>query len=116
MNRSKLVEAATELHRSENKKMEKGENEIFKNASELGRTLFSLEGPKKLAAFYIESGEKLAKQALEFQAKATEWAKDTPLAVVFAAQNSMGRKLVELSTVTRRRDPASPLHAFLPPL
>jgi hypothetical protein len=104
MDRSKLVEAAKRSDiRSENKKMEKGENEIFKNASELGRTLFSLEGPKKLAAFYIESGEKLAKQALDFQAKATEWAKDTPLAVVFAAQNSMGRKLVELSTGTARR-------------
>jgi hypothetical protein len=83
--------------------MENGENEIFKNVSELGRMLFSLEGPKKLAAFYIESGEKLAKQTLDFQAKSTEWAKNTPLAVVFAAQNSMGRKFVECSIGTARR-------------
>jgi hypothetical protein len=83
--------------------MEKSENEIFKNVSELGRMLFSLECPKKLAAFYIESGEKLAKQTLDFQAKATEWAKDTPFAAVFAAQNSMGRKFVEFSTGTARR-------------
>ena len=83
--------------------MEKSENEIFKNVSELGRMLFSLGCPKKLAAFYIESSEKLAKQTLDFQAKSTEWAKDRPLAIVFAAQNSMGRKLVEFSTGTARR-------------
>jgi hypothetical protein len=86
--------------KSENKTMENSEKDMFENISELGRTSFSLEGAKKLATLYIE---RLAKQVLDIQAKATEWAKDTPLAAVFEAQNSMGRKLVELSAGTARR-------------
>jgi hypothetical protein len=89
--------------KSENKTMENSEKDMFENISELGRTSFSLEGAKKLATLYIESSERLAKQVLDIQAKATEWAKDTPLAAVFEAQNSMGRKLVELSAGTARR-------------
>ena len=89
--------------KSENKTMENSEKDMFENISELGRASFSLEGAKKLATLYIESSERLAKQVLDIQAKATEWAKDTPLAVVFETQNSMGRKLIELSAGTARR-------------
>jgi len=40
-------------------------------------------------ALYIETTEKLAEGVLAFQATTTEWAKDTPLAVVLEAQHSM---------------------------
>jgi hypothetical protein len=83
--------------------MEKAEKGIFENTSELARNLFSLDGAKTLAALYIETTEKLAEGALTFQATATEWAKDTPLAVVLEAQHSMARKLVEFSTGAARR-------------
>jgi hypothetical protein len=85
---------------SETMEFEKG---TFANLSELNRKLFSLDGAKAFAAIYIETSEKIAKDALDFQAKATEWAKDTPLAMVFEAQNSMARELVEFSSGTARR-------------
>jgi hypothetical protein len=52
---------------------------------------------KKAAAWYIETSEKFAQQALELQEKAMGWAKDTPLAPLLEAQHSMARKLVERS-------------------
>jgi hypothetical protein len=87
----------------EDKIMETEEKGIFENTSELGRNLFSLDGAKKLAEFYIETTEKLTDGVLSFQSAATEWAKDTPLAAVLEAQHSMARKLVEFSTGTVRR-------------
>ncbi len=83
--------------------MEKAEKGIFENTSELGRNLFSLDGAKTLAALYIETTEKLAEGVLAFQAATTEWAKDTPLAVVLEAHHSMVRKLVEFSAGRARR-------------
>jgi hypothetical protein len=88
---------------SEDKSMEKAEKGIFENTSELARNLFSLDGAKTLAALYIETTEKLAEGVLAFQATTTEWARDTPLATVFEANNSMARKLVEFSAGTARR-------------
>jgi hypothetical protein len=82
--------------------MEQGKG-TFEGFSELTRNFFSLDAAKKVAALCIETGEQLAEGALEVQAKSTEWAKDTPLASLFQVQNSMGRKLVELSADTARR-------------
>ena len=62
----------------------------------------SADGAKKAAAWYIDTGEKLATQALEFQAKAGEWAKETPFYSLIEAQQSFGRKLVEQSASTAR--------------
>jgi hypothetical protein len=87
---------------SEGAKMEQGKG-ILDSFSEVTRTLFSLDAARRMAALYIETGEKLAEGALDFQAKASEWAKDTPLAAAFEAQNSMSRKLVELSANTARQ-------------
>ena len=44
--------------------------------------LFSVESAKKVAAWYIDTSEKVAKQAIDFQASATKWAKETPLAPI----------------------------------
>ncbi len=63
---------------------------------------FNMEGVKKAAAWYIETSEKFANQALDLQEKATEWAKETPLYPIFEAQYSIGRKLVERSASTAR--------------
>jgi hypothetical protein len=75
---------------------------IIESLSDLRNSLFSLDNAKKVAAWYIDTNEQLAKNALDFQAAATEWAKDTPLAPIFAAQNEFGRKLVERSANAAR--------------
>ena len=84
--------------KSEDKTMEKAEERISENTSELRQNLFRLDGARTLAALYIETTAKLAEGVLTFQATATEWAKDTPLAVVLEAQHSM---------VLRRNGPSS---------
>ena len=101
---------------------EKEIHEDFKEASEsvlsgfskLSETFFSLEGAKKAAAWYIDTSEKFAQQALELQERATGWAKETPLAPLFEAQNSLARKFVERSTSAARSlwrlNPAQPPH------
>ena len=81
--------------------MEQGKG-IFESLSEVTGSVFSLDAARKMVALYISTGEKLATGAIEFQAKANEWAKDTPLQALLEAQNSMGRKLVELSAETAR--------------
>jgi hypothetical protein len=65
-------------------------------------SLFGLEGIKKAAAWYIETSEKFAQQALELQEKATGWVKDTPFAPLVEAQNALARKLVEQSANVAR--------------
>jgi hypothetical protein len=82
--------------------MEQGKG-TFEGFSELTRNFFSLDAAKKVAEVCIETAEKFADGALECQAKSTEWAKATPLASLFEVQNSMGRKLAELSAETARR-------------
>jgi hypothetical protein len=79
--------------------MEDREKGAFQGFSEIVGVFFSTARARELAARSIETGERLAKSALDFQAKASEWAKDTPLGALFEAQNSMGRKFVELSLI-----------------
>jgi hypothetical protein len=75
---------------------------IFEGLTKINESFFSLEGVKKAAAWYIETSEKLANQALELQEKATGWAKDTPFAALFEAQTSFARKFVERSAHAAR--------------
>jgi hypothetical protein len=75
---------------------------IFEGLTKINESMFSLDGVKKAAAWYIETSEKLANQALEFQERATGWAKDTPFAPLFEAQNSLARKFVERSANAAR--------------
>ncbi|HYL57395.1 MAG TPA: hypothetical protein VEU51_00890 [Candidatus Acidoferrales bacterium] len=75
---------------------------LFENAAEMGGKLFNVEGAKKFAAWYIDTTEKVAKRAIDFQASATEWAKETPLAPIFEAQYEYGKKFVERSANAAR--------------
>jgi hypothetical protein len=83
--------------------MDDREKGTFQDFSQRAAALFSTEGARKMAALSIETGERLANSALDFQAKATEWAKDTSLGPLFGAQNPIGRKVVELSVDAARR-------------
>jgi hypothetical protein len=83
--------------------MENREKGAFQGVSEITAAFFSTEGAKKIAALSIETSERLANSALDFQAKVSEWAKDTPFGALFEAQNSIGRKFVELSADAARR-------------
>jgi hypothetical protein len=75
---------------------------VFESFSKLGESFFSLDGVKKAAAWYIETSEKLANQAIELQEKSIGWAKETPLAPLFEAQTLMARKFVERSATAAR--------------
>lgn len=67
-----------------------------------GGNLLSVKGAKTVAAWYIDTSEKVAKQAIEFQESATKWAKETPLAPIFEAQIEYGKKFVERSANAAR--------------
>jgi hypothetical protein len=83
--------------------MENGKQEnIFENAAKLGQTFFNVESAKKIAGLYIDTGEKLANDILDFQATATGWAKETPLAPILQAQADFARKLVKQSAEVAR--------------
>jgi hypothetical protein len=88
----------------EKKKMEEKEtvSTLIENAAEMGGKLFNVKGAKKFAAWYIDTSEKVAKQAIDFQTSATEWAKETPLAPIFAAQYEYGKKFIERSANAAR--------------
>ena len=75
---------------------------LIENVAEMGGKLFNVKGAKKFAAWYIDTSEKVAKQAIDFQASATEWAKETPLAPIFAAQYEYGKKFIERSANAAR--------------
>ena len=64
--------------------------------------LLKMDGAKKLAGWYIDTSEKFANQAIDFQASATEWTKKTPLAPIFEAQVEFGKKFVETSAMAAR--------------
>lgn len=66
------------------------------------RAKWFLSDVQGLAAEFIDASEEFAKKLLALQSRATSWAKDTPLAPVFKALNSVGQQLVELSTRTAR--------------
>jgi DNA-binding IclR family transcriptional regulator len=89
--------------KAESYKMDDREKGAFQGVSEIAAAFFSSEGAKKIAALSIETSERLAKSVLDFQAKASEWAKDTPFAAMFEAQNAIGHKFVELSVDAARR-------------
>ncbi len=74
----------------------------FESFTKLGESFFSVDGVKKAAAWYIETSEKLAHQAIELSEKGTSWAKETPLAPLFEAQTSMAKKFIERSASAAR--------------
>ncbi len=75
---------------------------VFESFTKLGESFFSVDGVKKAAAWYIETSEKLAHQAIELSEKGTSWAKETPLAPLFEAQTSMAKKFIERSASAAR--------------
>lgn len=75
--------------------MEKEKKETFFNLSEL--TASWCGNAKKIATWYIDTSEKLAKDALSFQERSASWANDTPLAAVFETQKAIAQQLVENS-------------------
>jgi len=78
--------------------MEKSKKEAFgaiPNVSELNASF--QKNAKRIAAWYIDTVENLAKEGLNLREKSTSWAKDTPLAAIFEAQNAMAQQLVENS-------------------
>jgi hypothetical protein len=100
---SKAKELGPEAGRkSGGKRVAENRESIFEGFTKINESVFSLDGVKKAAAWYIETSEKLARQALELQEKATGWAKDTPFAPLFEAQTSFARKFVERSANAAR--------------
>jgi hypothetical protein len=81
---------------------EKENQGLYEGFARLSEACFSVDGAKKAAAWYIDTTEKLANQALDFQAKATEWAKETPIYPFIEAQQTIGRKFVEQNASTAR--------------
>lgn len=75
---------------------------VFEGLTRLANEYLNFAEAKKAAAWYIDTTEKLANQALDLHAKATGWAKDTAFAPLFEAQNTIGRKFVERSTSAAR--------------
>jgi hypothetical protein len=82
---------------------DKASTGMLEGLSEMTNTLFRPESARKIAALWVDSGEKVANQVLEFQTKATEWSKNTMFAPIFKMQNSIARNYVELSAKTARR-------------
>lgn len=100
---SKPINVAPESgQKSGGKRVADNREGIFESFTKINESVFSLDGVKKAAAWYIETSEKLANQAIELQEKATVWAKDTPFAPLFEAQNSLARKFVERSANAAR--------------
>ena len=86
--------------------MEKAKEHAGKAAgrlSGLGNQFFSADGLKKVAAWYIDTNEKVANRVLDYQASATEWAKSTALAPIFEAQHDLGTKFVKRSADVARK-------------
>ena len=81
---------------------EKEQSGVYEGISSIADKCFNPAGAKKAAAWYIDTTEKLATQALDFQVKATEWARETPIYPLIEAQQTIGRKLVEQSASTAR--------------
>jgi len=92
---SKITGARARRHSGEEAMAEKENGSVFEG-------LFSVQGAKKVAAWYIDTSEKFAKQAINFQESATKWAKETPLAPIFDAQIEYGKKFVERSANAAR--------------
>lgn len=78
------------------------EEGVFERLNDLRSDLLSGKRAKKIAAWYIDTSEKVANRAIDFQESATKWAKDTPLAPIFDAQIEFGKKLVKRSADAAR--------------
>lgn len=76
-------------------------NPFVKLLSEVNAPLCS--SWKETAAQYINASEELAEKALEWNSKATAWAKETPLAQVFETQRNLTSQAVENSLSLARR-------------
>lgn len=79
------------------------EHKTAENLAGLGSQFFSTDGIKKVAAWYIDTSEKVANGVLDYQASATEWAKSTALAPIFEAQHDLGSKFVKRSAEVARK-------------
>lgn len=77
--------------------MEKAKKEFpaMADMSELSASF--QKNAKRMAAWYIDAVENMAREGLSLREKSTTWAKDTPLAAIFEAQNSMAQQLLENS-------------------
>jgi hypothetical protein len=86
----------------EGKAKERAEK-VVENLAGFGSQMFSTDGLKKVAAWYIDTSEKVANGVLDYQASATEWAKSTALAPIFEAQHDLGSKMVKRSAEVARK-------------
>jgi hypothetical protein len=86
----------------EGKAKERAEK-MAENLAGFGSQMFNSNGLKKVAAWYIDTSEKVANGVLDYQASATEWAKSTALAPIFEAQHDLGTKLVKRSAEVARK-------------
>jgi hypothetical protein len=86
----------------EGKAKERAEK-VAENLAGFGSQMFNTGGIKKVAAWYIDTSEKVANGVLEYQASATEWAKSTALAPIFEAQHDLGSKFVKRSAEVARK-------------
>jgi len=64
--------------------------------------IFTAKNARKVAAWYIDTSERVANRALDLQARATGWAKETPFEPIFDAQHELGRKFVKRSAHAAR--------------
>jgi hypothetical protein len=88
--------------KSGGKRVADNRENVLDSFTRISESVFNLEGVRKAAAWYIETSEKLANQAIELQERATGWAKDTPFGPLFEAQQSIARKFVERSANAAR--------------
>jgi hypothetical protein len=101
-NVAKVTEQSSQKDSRRTLMAEKEHSGVYEGISRIAEKCMNPAGAKKAAAWYIDTTEKLATQALDFQAKATEWAKETPIYPLIEAQQTIGRKLVEQSVSTAR--------------
>ena len=84
--------------------MEKAKKETLGAISDVSELTASFQkNAKRIAAWYIDTTESLAKEGLSLSEKSTSWAKDTPLAAIFEAQKAMAQQLVENSVSFARK-------------
>ena len=84
-------------------KTQTGEGKVFGNVTDLGKQFLNMDRAKKFAAWYIDNSEKMSSGVLDYQARATEWAKGTPLGPIFEAQFDFSRKFVKRSAEIARK-------------
>jgi hypothetical protein len=74
---------------------------LFRPFAELNAAWWG--GAKQLAAWYVDTSERMAHGFLEFQEQAMSWAKDTPWAPLFESQRTLVRRWIEGSADMARR-------------